>query len=123
VLELARAHSTEAGTLQDWQLYELADPQIALELTPIAVAGGEAVGFGALRRIEGGKVGVHRIIVVQPTNDACFAAAICLLVMAEPTPRRRQYRRFCRSIHGQASSRSRTRTASTATATAPAASS
>jgi GNAT superfamily N-acetyltransferase len=65
--ELGGPISKQAGTLQEWQLYELADPQIALELTPIAVAVGEAVGFGALRRIEGGKVGVHRITVVQPT--------------------------------------------------------
>ena len=59
--------SKQAGTLHEWQLYELADPQIALELTAIAVTGDEPVGFGALRVIDGGKIGVHRITVVRPT--------------------------------------------------------
>jgi len=64
--ELGGPISKQAETLQEWQLYELADPQIALELTPIAVAGDQAVGFGAMRRIDDGKVGVHRITVVRP---------------------------------------------------------
>jgi ribosomal protein S18 acetylase RimI-like enzyme len=64
--ELGGPISKQAGTLHEWQLFELADPQIALELTPIAVAGDKAVGFGALRRIDDRKVGVHRITVVQP---------------------------------------------------------
>jgi ribosomal protein S18 acetylase RimI-like enzyme len=64
--ELGGPISKQAGTLHEWQLFELADPQIALELTPIAVAGDGAVGFGALRRIDGGKAGVHRITVVRP---------------------------------------------------------
>ena len=64
--ELGGPIAKQAGTLREWQLYELADPQIALELTPVAVAGDEAVGFGALRRIDQGKIGVHRITVVEP---------------------------------------------------------
>ena len=64
--ELGGPISKQAATLHEWQLYELADPQIALELTPVAVAGDEAVGFGALRLIEGRNVGVHRITVVRP---------------------------------------------------------
>jgi ribosomal protein S18 acetylase RimI-like enzyme len=64
--ELGGPISKQAETLQEWQLYELADPQIALELTPIAVAGDQAVGFGVMRRIDDGKVGVHRITVVRP---------------------------------------------------------
>jgi ribosomal protein S18 acetylase RimI-like enzyme len=64
--ELGGPISKQARTLAEWQLYELTDPQIALELTPIAVAGGQAVGFGALRRIDDGPVGVHRITVVHP---------------------------------------------------------
>jgi GNAT superfamily N-acetyltransferase len=64
--ELGGPISKQAATLNEWQLYELADPQIALELTAIATAGDEAVGFSALRRQNGGKVGVHRITVVRP---------------------------------------------------------
>jgi GNAT superfamily N-acetyltransferase len=64
--ELGGPIAKQAATPHEWQLYELADPQIALELTPIAVADDEAIGFGVVRRIENGKVGVHRITVVRP---------------------------------------------------------
>lgn len=64
--ELGGPISKQAGSLHEWQLYELGDPRIALELTAVAVAGGEAIGFGALLGIDAGKVGVHRITVVLP---------------------------------------------------------
>jgi GNAT superfamily N-acetyltransferase len=64
--ELGGPISKQAGSQQKWQVYELGDPRIALELTAVAVAGADAVGFGALLRIDDGKVGVHRITVVLP---------------------------------------------------------
>ena len=64
--ELGGPISKQADTLQEWQLFELADPQIALDLTAIAVAGDTAIGFGALRRMDDGRVGTHRITVVSP---------------------------------------------------------
>ena len=64
--ELGGPIAKQAGTLRDWQLFELSDPQIALDLTPIAVAGDAAIGFGALRRFEDGRSGTHRITVVSP---------------------------------------------------------
>jgi GNAT superfamily N-acetyltransferase len=64
--ELGGPISKQAGTLHEWQLYELGDPRVALDLTPVAVAGDEAVGFGALLSVEDGRFGVHRITVVLP---------------------------------------------------------
>lgn len=64
--ELGGPVSKQAGTLNDWQVYELSDPRIALELAAVAVAGDDVVGFGTLLRIGDDKVGVHRITVVLP---------------------------------------------------------
>jgi GNAT superfamily N-acetyltransferase len=64
--ELGGPIAKQAGTLQEWQLYELADPQIALDLTAVAVARDAAIGFGAMRRIDDRRTGSHRITVVSP---------------------------------------------------------
>jgi GNAT superfamily N-acetyltransferase len=65
--ELGGPISKQAGSQQKWQVYELGDPRIALELAAVAVAGDDdVVGFGTLLRIGGGNVGVHRITVVLP---------------------------------------------------------
>jgi len=66
--ELGGPIAKQAETLEQWQLYELVDPRVALELTPIAVAGDQAIGFGAFRRNDEGKVGLHRITVVSPAR-------------------------------------------------------
>jgi GNAT superfamily N-acetyltransferase len=64
--ELAGPVSRLAGTLHEWQLYELGDPRVAFDLTPVAMAEGEAVGFAVLLSVEGGTFGMHRITVVTP---------------------------------------------------------
>ena len=64
--ELGGPISKQARTLHEWQLYELGDPRIALDLTGVAVAGDEAIGFGAVLGIDHGKVGRHRITIVLP---------------------------------------------------------
>ncbi len=64
--ELGGPISKQAGTLNEWQVYELSDPHVALDLAAVAVAGEEVVGFGTLLDIGDGKVGVHRITVVLP---------------------------------------------------------
>jgi GNAT superfamily N-acetyltransferase len=64
--ELGGPIAKQAGSLLEWQVYELGDPRIALDLTSIALAGDEVVGFGTLLRISAGEVGVHRITVVAP---------------------------------------------------------
>jgi GNAT superfamily N-acetyltransferase len=62
--ELAGPISKPAGTLHEWQLYELGDSRVAFDLSPVAMAGGEAVGFGVLLSVENGSFGMHRITVV-----------------------------------------------------------
>ena len=64
--ELGGPIAKQAGTLHQWQLYELGDPRVELDATPVAVADGEAVGFAALLHVEDGHFGVHRITVVRP---------------------------------------------------------
>jgi GNAT superfamily N-acetyltransferase len=64
--ELGGPVAKQAATEHQWQLYELSDPRVALDLTPIAVAEGEAIGFAALLRIENGMFGSHRMTVVLP---------------------------------------------------------
>jgi GNAT superfamily N-acetyltransferase len=64
--ELGGPISKQAGALHEWQVYELSDPRVALELAAVAVAGDGVVGFGTLLSIGDGKVGVHRITVVLP---------------------------------------------------------
>ena len=64
--ELAGPVSRLAGTQHEWQLYELGDPRVAFDLTPVAMAGDEAVGFGILLSAENGTLGMHRVTVVLP---------------------------------------------------------
>ena len=64
--ELAGPRSMLAETLHEWQLYELGDPRVAFDLSPVAMAGDEAVGFGIVLSVENGKFGMHRITVVLP---------------------------------------------------------
>ena len=64
--ELAGPVSRLAGTLHEWQLYELGDPRVAFDMTPLAIAGDEVVGFGILLSVENGTFGMHRITVVLP---------------------------------------------------------
>ena len=64
--ELAGPISRPIGTLHEWQLYELGDPRVAFDLTPVALAGGDAVGFGVLLSVENGTFGMHRGTVVLP---------------------------------------------------------
>jgi GNAT superfamily N-acetyltransferase len=64
--ELAGPVSRLAGTQHEWQLYELGDPRVAFDLTPVAMAEDEAVGFGILLSAENGTFGMHRVTVVLP---------------------------------------------------------
>jgi ribosomal protein S18 acetylase RimI-like enzyme len=64
--ELGGTIAKQAGTLQQWQVYELGDPRLALELTALAVAGGEVIGFATLLRSQEGSSGEHRMTTVLP---------------------------------------------------------
>jgi GNAT superfamily N-acetyltransferase len=56
----------EAGSLRDWQLYELGDPRLLFEMTPIALAGGNVVGFATMLCLPDGVTAAHRITTVLP---------------------------------------------------------
>ena len=56
----------EAGTLQEWQLYELGDPRLLFDMTAIALAGDSVVGFATMIRLPDGITAAHRITTVLP---------------------------------------------------------
>jgi ribosomal protein S18 acetylase RimI-like enzyme len=56
----------EAGTLQEWQLYELGDPRLLFDMTAVALAGEAVVGFATMVRLPDGVTGAHRITTVLP---------------------------------------------------------
>jgi N-acetylglutamate synthase-like GNAT family acetyltransferase len=64
--ELGGAKSKQASTLHEWQVYELGDPRLILDLTALALANGEVVGFATLIRIDEGSIAEHRMTTVLP---------------------------------------------------------
>jgi GNAT superfamily N-acetyltransferase len=56
----------QTGSFQAWQAYELGDPRILLELTAIALAGDEAIGYTTFVRFADERVGCHRVLTVLP---------------------------------------------------------
>ena len=71
--EVARATYPEVGgyqakqaeSLYEWQLYHLGSPGTALDMTPLAVANGEVIGFATLIRRADGRTAEHRIAAVR----------------------------------------------------------
>jgi len=64
--ELEGSIAKQAVTLHEWQVYELGDPRLAFELTALAVAAGEVIGYATLLRFDGGSLGEHRMTTVLP---------------------------------------------------------
>jgi ribosomal protein S18 acetylase RimI-like enzyme len=64
--ELGSTKAKQAGTLHEWQVYELGDPRLALDLTALALANREVIGFATLLRIGGDSVAEHRMTTVLP---------------------------------------------------------
>ena len=52
--------------LHDWQLYQLGSPTTALDMTPLAIADGDVVGFATLVRRGDNRSAEHRICAVLP---------------------------------------------------------
>lgn len=59
----------QTGSFQAWQVYELGDPRILLDLTAIAVAGEEAIGYTTFVRFADERTGCHRVLTVLPAWD------------------------------------------------------
>jgi len=49
-----------------WQVYELGDPRIRLDLTAIALAGEDVIGYTTLVQLAGERAGGHRVLTVHP---------------------------------------------------------
>jgi mycothiol synthase len=64
--EVGGYQAEQARTFHEWQLYQLGSPRLALDLTPLALAGDEVVGFATLIRGLDGRSVEHRIAVVSP---------------------------------------------------------
>jgi mycothiol synthase len=64
--ELGGYQASQARTLHEWQLYHLGSPGTALDMSPIALAGDEVIGFATLIRRSDGRTAEHRIAAVLP---------------------------------------------------------
>jgi mycothiol synthase len=64
--EIGGYQSQQARSFHEWQLYQLGSPRAALDMTPIALAGDEVVGFATLTRGLDGRSVEHRMAVVLP---------------------------------------------------------
>jgi ribosomal protein S18 acetylase RimI-like enzyme len=64
--EVGGYQARQADAFHDWQLYQLGSPRLALDMTPIALAGGEVIGFATLIRGLDGRSAEHRMAAVLP---------------------------------------------------------
>jgi hypothetical protein len=53
----------QAETVQDWQMYELGEPTLRLELTAIALVDGEVCGYSPMIGLPALNAGRHRLVV------------------------------------------------------------
>ena len=63
--EMGGFQARQAQTLHDWQVYHLGGPGTALDMTPVAVADGEVIGFATMIRRADGRTVEHRIAAVR----------------------------------------------------------
>ncbi len=67
LFSLARAtERDQTGSFQAWQVYELGDPRIRLDLTAIALAEGEVIGYTTFVEFAEERTGAHRVLTVLP---------------------------------------------------------
>jgi ribosomal protein S18 acetylase RimI-like enzyme len=64
--ELPWPWPTYAGSEREWRTYELDSPDTRLELTAVARAGGEVVGYSLLQELTDENALFHRMTVVAP---------------------------------------------------------
>ena len=64
--EIGGYQARQARSFHEWQLYQLGSPRTAFDMTPIAIAAGETVGFATLLRGLDGRSVEHRMAVVLP---------------------------------------------------------
>jgi GNAT superfamily N-acetyltransferase len=64
--ELGGFVGRQAQTLADWTVYELGDPAVLLDASPVAVAGDTVVGFAITLDVGDGVTARHRMTAVLP---------------------------------------------------------
>ncbi len=62
------------GSLHAWQVYELGDPRIRLDLTALAVAENTVVGYTTFMQVPEERSGCHRVLTIRPGEQAVGAA-------------------------------------------------
>ena len=65
----AATQRDQTGSFQAWQVYELGDPRLRLELTALAVAENEVVGYLSFLEFPEQRTGCNRVLTVLPTRD------------------------------------------------------
>ena len=60
----------QTASVHAWQVYELGDPRIRLDLTAVALSGDDVVGYTTLVALDDGAVGGHRVLTVLPAWNA-----------------------------------------------------
>ena len=77
--ELGGHVARQAESLHDWHAYELGGAALMLELTTVACAGDEVVGFSTLRRVgNGDRVEVRTLVVLPQWRRRGVARALVL---------------------------------------------
>ena len=77
--EMGGYQASQARSLHEWQLYHLGSAGIALDMSPVALAGDEVIGFATLIRRPDGLTAEHRIAAVLPEWAAKVGIATTLL--------------------------------------------
>jgi N-acetylglutamate synthase-like GNAT family acetyltransferase len=78
LFEIATATGRDrTGSFQAWQVYELGDPRIRLDLTAIALVGEEVIGYSTFVEFAEERTGCHRLLTVRPAwNERGIGAAL-----------------------------------------------
>jgi GNAT superfamily N-acetyltransferase len=74
--ELPSPRSGQAGTLTEWQVYELGAEALDLELSLVAERDGEVLGYSTMTTPAGSDDVWHRMTCVLPTSGTELAAAL-----------------------------------------------
>lgn len=65
----AAARRDRTGSLHAWQVYELGDPRIRLDLTAVAVTGEDVLGYSTFLHLADERCGWLRALIVHPSRD------------------------------------------------------
>ena len=64
--EMGGYQARQATSFHDWQLYHLGSTDVVLDMSPLALAADQVIGFATLSRRPGSRTAEHRIAAVLP---------------------------------------------------------